>query len=245
MHKIDHIIQQRVDPVVVNVIGAGGTGSHVMQTLADMNVVLKNINHPGMYVTLWDDDVVENFNVGKQVFSRNDIGKHKATTIMTNINRAYGTHWDAKTLRIKEVDKNSVDNNITLRPRIIISCVDNVSTRKIIANNLEDGVYWLDFGNSKSTGQVVLGYKPHRNNSKRYSKLKTVLEMFPDLESHEDEETISCSMFESLFKQDMLINATIAKLGCNILWNLFTKKQIEYHGLFLNLETMKVNPILC
>ena len=44
-------------------------------------------------------------------------------------------------------------------------------------------------------------------------------------------------------RQDLFINSTLAQLGCNILWKMFRNGMIEHHGLYLNLETMKVNPI--
>jgi hypothetical protein len=53
----------------------------------------------------------------------------------------------------------------------------------------------------------------------------------------------SCSLAEALEKQDLFINSTLAQLGCNILWKMFRNGMIEYHGLYLNLSTMKVNPI--
>lgn len=37
---------------------------------------------------------------------------------------------------------------------------------------------------------------------------------------------------------------TLAQLGCNILWKMFRHGMIEHHGLYLNLTTMKVNPIM-
>ena len=59
-------------------------------------------------------------------------------------------------------DTNSPTGNIT------ISCVDTISARKTVADSLGKGfkatfndmrssLYWLDFGNSANTGQVVLG----------------------------------------------------------------------------------------
>nr|WP_302459667.1 hypothetical protein [Parabacteroides johnsonii] len=44
-------------------------------------------------------------------------------------------------------------------------------------------------------------------------------------------------------KQGLFINSTLVQLGCNILWKMFRNGMIEHHGLFLNLESMKVNPI--
>ena len=48
---------------------------------------------------------------------------------------------------------------------------------------------------------------------------------------------------EALEKQDLFINSTLAQLGCNILWKMFRNGMIEHHGLYLNLSTMKMNPI--
>lgn len=53
----------------------------------------------------------------------------------------------------------------------------------------------------------------------------------------------SCSLAEVLEKQDLFINSMLAQLDCNILWKTFRNGMIEHHGLYLNLETMKVNPI--
>lgn len=33
------------------------------------------------------------------------------------------------------------------------------------------------------------------------------------------------------------------KLGANLIWKLFREGMITHHGAYLNLETMKVNPI--
>ena len=53
----------------------------------------------------------------------------------------------------------------------------------------------------------------------------------------------SCSLAEALEKQDLFINSTLAQLGCNILWKMFRNGMIEHYGLYLNLSTLKMNPI--
>ena len=65
----------------------------------------------------------------------------------------------------------------------------------------------------------------------RYSRVK------------EEDSGPSCSLAEALDRQDLFINSTLAQLGCNILWKMFRNGMIEHHGLYLNLEMMKVNPI--
>jgi hypothetical protein len=42
---------------------------------------------------------------------------------------------------------------------------------------------------------------------------------------------------------DLFINSTLAQLGANLIWKLFREGMITHHGAYLNLETMKVNPI--
>lgn len=54
----------------------------------------------------------------------------------------------------------------------------------------------------------------------------------------------SSSLAKALIEQNLFINSTLAQLGCNILWKMFRNGMIEHHGLYLNLGTMKVNPIL-
>ena len=54
----------------------------------------------------------------------------------------------------------------------------------------------------------------------------------------------SCSLAEALERQDLFINSTLAQLGCGILWKMFRNGVIEHNGLYLNLDTMKVNPII-
>jgi hypothetical protein len=60
----------------------------------------------------------------------------------------------------------------------------------------------------------------------------------------EKESGPSCSLAEALEKQDLFINSTLAQLGCDLLWKMFRHGMIEHRGLYLNLETMKTNPIM-
>jgi len=59
----------------------------------------------------------------------------------------------------------------------------------------------------------------------------------------EKESGPSCSLAEALTKQDLFINSTLSQLGCDLLWKLISKGSVEQNGLFLNLNTSKMNPI--
>lgn len=67
--------------------------------------------------------------------------------------------------------------------------------------------------------------------------------MFDLTQVNEQDSGPSCSLAEALRKQDLFINPTLAQLGCALLWKLFREVKIEYHGIFLNLSTLKTNPI--
>ena len=108
----------------------------------------------------------------------------------------------------------------------------------------------MDFGNTQNTGQVVLGTIPKKMKQpaselyKTVDSLKVITRFVKYARVKEADSGPSCSLAEALEKQDLFINSTLAQLGCNILWKMFRNGMLEHHGLFLNLETMKVNPIM-
>ena len=144
---------------------------------------------------------------------------------------------------------------------ITITCTDNIKSRIDLWNLLralpqptyctyETPLYWMDFGNTQTTGQVVLGTVPKKIKqpaSKLYetvNSLKVITRMVKYTRVKETDSGPSCSLAEALEKQDLLINSTLAQLGCGILWKMFRNGVIEHNGLYLNLDTMKVNSII-
>lgn len=252
IHYTESYLLTPVHPIEVNLIGAGGTGSQVLASLARINCALLQLGHPGLHVTVIDNDIVTKSNLGRQLFSQAEVGLNKAVVLATRINRFFGFGWEAVRENYPYESCNTA--NIT------ITCVDNVKARVQIGKFLRkhkkgtEGdtdrtkpYYWLDFGNTTDTGQVVLGTinsvkQPKSSEYETAAKLKSVDQLF-DLSKVKDEDSgPSCSLAEALRKQDLFINSTIAQFGCNILWKLFSGS-IENHGAFLNLKTLKTNPI--
>lgn len=247
VHFADKYIINPTHQITVNLVGIGGTGSMVLSSLARIDCALRSLGHPGLYVTAFDPDVVTEANIGRQLFSPSDIGLNKAVVLVSRINTYFGYDWQAIP---EEYDIVETPTNIT------ITCVDTVKARMNIAQVLsvsggEDDkhrLYWLDFGNMTNRGQIVLGTldeieQPESDQYKTISNLKTVTELF-DLSQIRDEDSgPSCSLAEALHKQDLFINSSLSQLGCALLWKLLSTGMIDYHGTFLNLETMNVNPI--
>lgn len=234
--------------VSVSLIGAGGTGSQVIGALARIDYALYKLGHPGLYVTVYDDDVVSEANIGRQLFRAVDVGQNKANVLATRINTFYGVDWEAVERRYSN-DCNPA--NIT------ITCVDNIASRMKIGEMLRsrtgvddmEALYWLDFGNQLDRGQVVLGtlktiQQPKKTKGKTAVRsLQCVDEMFDLSQVNDEDSGPSCSLAEALRKQDLFINSFLAQTGCALLWKLIYDGAIEYQGAFVNLATMNVNPI--
>ena len=257
IHYIDNYLINPQHPVTVNLIGAGGTGSQVLTGLARLDVTLRALGHPGLFVTLYDPDIVTEANIGRQLFGYSDMGLNKAQCLITRINNFFGNDWKAVPNIFPTVLKNACRDNMA---NITITCTDNIKSRLDLWNILKavqipdyrdytTPLYWMDFGNTQTSGQVVLGTVPKKIKqpaSQLYEtagSLKVITRLVTYARVMEEDSGPSCSLAEALERQDLFINSTLAQLGCNILWKMFRNGMIEHHGVFLNLGTMKVNPI--
>ncbi|MXN90814.1 PRTRC system ThiF family protein [Flavobacterium sp. Sd200] len=244
------------NPVTVNLIGAGGTGSKVLTALLEMNHSLIALGHPGLTVRLWDDDVITEANLGRQRFAESEVGLYKSVALINRVNRFAGTAWKAETVKF-ERDSNGRQPEHS-DATLYLSCVDSVAARFEIAKILKahDGRghnqprYWMDFGNSHKTGQVILATvgKLPQPESKKYTpvpNLPFVTDAFGELllQSETQDDTPSCSLAEALLKQDLYINAALAQLGCSLLWNLFREGMTAYRGFFLNIADFRAQPM--
>lgn len=73
------------------VIGAGGTGGHLVPNLARM-ISLKNEEGYHHTLTLVDSDEVEHKNLARQQFTLRDIGKNKAEVLATRYGKAFNVN---------------------------------------------------------------------------------------------------------------------------------------------------------
>lgn len=231
-----------INKTKVIVIGAGGTGSHVLKNLARMDYALVRLNKPGLEVILYDDDVVSEYNIGRSEFAYSDIGKYKAEILIRRINRFYGLDWEAKTKKYDEFR--------FISERIIITCVDTIKIRKeMLKSKNQRYTYWIDVGNMKNHGQIILmnldnKAQPKNSGFETVSKLKNLIDIFPDYMKLKDDESIpSCSMFEALENQGLFINSLLAELTANLLMEFLLSDYITIQGYFLNMDTGTMVPI--
>lgn len=244
MHKLPAKLLTK--PVSILLVGAGGTGSRMLEKLVCLHKALRAKGHPyGFDVLVVDPDVVSEANIGRQAFYPGDVGGYKSDILVNRANMALDdVVWKSS------VGKLTTQANLA-NYDIVIGAVDNRAARLAILRGLEGVMsgtrYWLDMGNRRSDGQAILG----QVNSDRAAKdsperLPHVGELYPDLidpAAEGPDDGPSCSLAEALEKQSLFINPTISDFAGNLLWQLFTKGEIDTHGVFVNLERMMVMPM--
>lgn len=257
VHIVQKELLQPYNPVTINLIGAGGTGGQLLTALARMNHALTALGHAGLFVRVFDNDIVDAANLGRQLFTTAELGQYKAVALINRINRFFGTNWKAIIVRY---DKASLKDKDLASATITISCVDTVAARYEIAEILQHLTnhysgrnrvkYWLDFGNSRSSGQVILSTlekikQPVSEQYRPVESLPLVTDEYQDLlaASEDADETPSCSLAEALSKQDLFINSALANCGASLLWQLFREGILFNRGFFLNLADFRTQPI--
>lgn len=232
--------------VNVLLVGAGGTGSRILEKLVCLHRALLAKGHPnGLMVTVVDPDTVSQANIGRQAFYPGDVGCYKADVLVNRAN-----------MSLQEAQWRSVPAKLDTRSalhefHIVIGAVDNRAARLGILRGLENcmsGVrYWLDTGNRAADGQAVLGQVPSRQRTKDDKmRLPHIGELYPDLvdpAAEDPDDGPSCSLAEALEKQSLFINPAVSDFAMVMLWNLFTQGQIDTHGAFINLQRMMVTPL--
>lgn len=248
-HYLNESIVSTTHKITVDLIGCGGTGSHMLSNLAMINKSLIQLERQPLAVRVFDPDVVGEHNIGRQLFSPADIDQHKAEVLVTRINRFYGTNWLAFPYKYGYEEQYCGN--------ILISCVDSVKSRKSIYDFIKKEYdtkeenqswqihntpfYWMDLGNGKNYGQVLLSTLYESKKNLGIKNLPTFFKEFPNVK--DDKLEPSCSAAESLARQDLFINKMLSTLAAHMLWDLFKNFRINYRGIYLNLENMKTSKI--
>lgn len=259
IHFTANYLINPTNPVMINLIGAGGTGSRVLTALGEMNHALTTLGHAGLQVRMFDDDVVTKANLGRQRFAQSELGLKKCVARINNINRFFGTNWKAIPYQYRTKEAHRFTGSVSAN--IFISCVDTVSARMDIAaqirqlaesknNDRDKPFYWLDFGNSRDSGQVILSTigsieQPPSKKFDTIDKLPFITDEYAELlqQSETADNTPSCSLAEALQKQDLFINASLAQLGSSLIWGLFRNGMTENRGFFFNLKDFRSQPL--
>ena len=225
----------------VLLVGCGGNGGQMLMGLASLDTALRAISSRSLHVTVVDDDIVSEANLGRQPFYRCDVGSSKARTLTERINLAHGLDWHA--VHGRAPDAIGLDN-----VDLLISCVDSASARRQLGAALGQRsaapTYWMDLGNRASDGQYVIGC-PAGAPLPKGSRLRTVLEHFPELaeETLAKDDAPSCSVAEALERQSLFVNRVVASHALALLFDLLGRGSIGHAGAFINVASGQAVPI--
>lgn len=245
------------DAVVANgkveivVVGAGGTGSEVLSKLFRLNHLIKQLGGAGLSVSIYDNDTVSAANIGRQCFYSFDLGRHKSEVLAERFTQFGDIDIRHAKARFSGAD---IERHISMRNQgvIVMSCVDNPQARIEIGEFLRSkgdsiNCLWIDGGNDRNTGQVVLGSYGKISDNTQVTRLPSVYDLFETqlkdaVKTFTDTE--SCSHEEAITKQDFGVNDAIAFQMVQLLWRLLRHGEIANHGAQISLEDTEVSPLL-
>ena len=238
------------DGFEVTLVGCGGTGSFLALDLARL---AWHARERGVTVrlTFVDPDVVERSNVGRQNFAPAEIGQPKAEALARRFNRGFGLdiHW--ATTPFAPV---MVGRRYSRDFRLLIGAVDNAPARRTMADAVEQAagrLWWLDCGNLRASGQVLLGNladwservafpglgfcralpSPHR--LRRGLLLTQVHVGVPSGE----ETTGSCADLVAREAQSLMINRAVATFAGQYVYDLLVRRRLDVFMTLIDLES--------
>jgi PRTRC genetic system ThiF family protein len=224
--------------VRIQVAGVGGTGSHFLEGLASLDNTLRKLGHPGFDVSVYDPDRVTRASVARQRFTDADVGVTKADVLCHRVNIFYSVSYAA---HARALDTHDIHADL------LVTCTDSALFRARVGKafrNRQTDALWLDHGNSAAAALCVLGHLGKPINEKTLV-LPNHWNLYPELESMHavDAEQPSCSVEESIRRQEWPVNRLTAVMGLNLLWNLFRDGKLENHGCRIDTRTLTVRPM--
>lgn len=224
-------------PINIKVAGVGGTGSQVIDQLASLDSLMRQLGHPGFRIKVYDADTVSRFNLGRQRFAAPDIGLNKAVVLCHRVGMFYGTNIVP--------EPKMLTANYDLSCDLLITCTDSASFRARVGSagrTMSTDSLWLDFGNGSESAQCVIGHLGRAGDPMR---IPNVFDLFPSLSrmDRQDREQPSCSMEEAVRRQPWPANRTVAIAGVALLERLLRHGKLTYHGSLIQLDPYSVQPL--
>jgi len=221
----------------VIVAGIGGTGSFIADGLC-------RLVPEKCQIMLVDPDVIEEKNLRRQDFHREDVGRFKAEAVAHRLARKYRRAIDYSCVEfnaISHVGENRYSGYSKTGP-LIIGCVDNWLARQAIA--LANHTWWLDAGNGEQTGQILFGLMRDKGELKGECSYDAVPFPAPSLQlpallAPAPPEETDC---EDVEDQAPLINRLMATIALEFV-NRILHQRATWLGMYLDLERGVLNPV--
>ena len=217
-------------PVKIIVLGAGGTGGYVIPHLYRLGYT----SDRPVRIIICDGDVVEEKNLIRQNFIKQDIGRNKAQVQAERYSAAFGIACEYRPNYVETEEElmelttpNSFPNSVDYPRRdpsyiqrvILLGCVDNNRSRQLCDRvfKRQPNLIYIDSGNGESTGQVVCGVR-----QKGHITCRPIGSIYPDVLKDEDKfpSELSCAERAVSAPQGVTANLIAASAVVSFLYNL-------------------------
>jgi PRTRC genetic system ThiF family protein len=243
-------------PIQLILVGAGGTGSHILQSLARLAAHVRHQAGPPLDIVVVDGDTVESKNVGRQLFSRADVGVNKAQALAERFSAVFGLAITA----IPQMADGAVLAELQRsRPGrtypILVGAVDTPEARLIMHTALKAGLarLWLDCGNEADNGQVCVGTATEPTQLAGCLGLKGICSalpapslLYPNLITpRKKPRRGDCAQAVEDNVQDLMTNQAVAAVAAQYLYNLVVRRRLTTFDTALALSglAMRSQPI--
>ena len=227
-------------------VGCGGTGSWLAPAVARVGKVLTDRFNREVKIIFVDPDRVEEKNIYRQNFCAAEIGCSKAEALAER----YGLAWEVEILGYADRFENICIQSHYGNQIIYIGCVDTPQARKEISKDVSRSTFttWLDCGNTKNYGQVLLGtgYGVDPFSFKGFcASLPFPNEQHPELITWDKKEKkeknpkpdLSCAEMALLDSQGLAINQRMAAEAADYLVQMLITKDLKKYATYIDLES--------
>ena len=236
-------------------IGAGGNGGYLVPNLARIISTL-GVLQERIDFKVVDFDTVEEKNINRQLFVRQDIGLNKAEVLVKRYAKNFGLQpqtigYIPGKLETPLQMANLMSN---LWTNIVIDCVDNTTARSVLyagfiehtARRVSGANYLLSAGSGEWNGQVGIGgYRVHNGAMIHDAYIPVPYALHPEMidpEYDKREATLGCAERAARNVQSINANLTASTILLNFMLPFFEalKAIPAMHGKFV---TPKMFPI--
>lgn len=231
-------------------IGCGGTGSWLAPSVVRIARVL-NESGTRAGALFIDPDFVERKNIPRQNFCDAELSHPKAQTLAARYSLAWGVEVRAAVDYFKPEMISSRWNRLT----VIIGCVDNAAARQEIAKMLNANApdapphtWWLDCGNQRESGQVILGSTNDPRTLRSAFPMNSLCQHLPspilqcpDLLTPQPEElshhNLSCAELALANAQGLIVNQRVAAEAADYLARLLIHQNLRRFATWFDLAS--------
>ena len=254
------VLPKEFTKLKIYLIGAGGTGSFAAMNLARSLFEIRRIGK-SVEMTIIDSDVVESGNIPRSNFCAAEIGRFKAQTLAERITLAWGLEVAYSNEKFCYENHIKPNRNGYQELTVLIGCVDNHLARREIHRALEEAnkynshnapeCWWIDGGNGKFSGQVLIGSEVKREKAENHFSSSTICKKLPApsvihpelLENQEipppreAAERLSCAERIRRGEQSLNINQRVAVEIGEMLTELVLTNSLRRFATYFDLES--------